>query len=112
MEHYTNMESVGTKCNRKTCGGMSLSDKQPLRPQLDNMVEAAGQVTNAGIDVKDQLLFLMIINSLPKSYSSLAATILATVADVKTLKPNDIIPKIIEEEQRCVSQTTQISRVS
>ena len=59
-----------------------LSDSTSLGPQLDKMVEDAAQVTNAGIEVKDQLLALLMINSLPKSYQQIAGVILSTVADV------------------------------
>ena len=89
-----------------------LVDTSPLGPQLDALHEAAAQVTVAGIEIKDQLLALLMVNCLPKSYQTLASTILAVHKDVKDLKPSDVKPKIVEEEARRIANRTQISRVS
>ena len=52
------------------------------------------------------------VNCLPKSYQTLASTILAIHKDVEDIKPSSIKPKIIEEEARCIANRTQISCVS
>lgn len=90
----------------------TLSNTSALGPQIDSMIEAASQVNNTGIEVKNQLLSLLIINCLPKLYQQLAGTILFTAADVKKLTPAEIKPKIIKKEQRRVATRTQISKIS
>ncbi|EKM49060.1 uncharacterized protein PHACADRAFT_79227, partial [Phanerochaete carnosa HHB-10118-sp] len=74
---------------------------------------AVGAFVNAaGIEVKPQLLALLMINALPKSYQTIAGTILTTQTDVTLLTAALIKPKIVEEEQRRVANRTQIARVS
>lgn len=89
-----------------------LSDASPLGPQIDALLKAANQVNAAGIDVKEQLISLLIINCLPKSYQALSSTILATTPDIKLLKPSDVRPKIVEEEVRRQSNRLQVNRIS
>ncbi|EKM52169.1 uncharacterized protein PHACADRAFT_72721, partial [Phanerochaete carnosa HHB-10118-sp] len=72
----------------------------------------SNQVNTVGIEVKPQLLALLMINALPKSYQTIAGTILTTQTDVTLLTAALIKPKIFEEEQRCVANRTQIARVS
>lgn len=67
-----------------------LVDTKPLGPQLDHLHEAATQVAAAGIEVRDQLLALLMINALPKSYQALSGTILATAPNVVALKPSNV----------------------
>ena len=49
---------------------------------------------------------------MPKSYQNIAGTVLATVKDLKVLKPSDIISPLVEEEQRRTANSTQLHRVS
>jgi hypothetical protein len=76
------------------------------------MIEAANQVNNAGIEVKEQLVALLLVNCLPKSYQQIASMILTTHVDLTKLKPSDVRPRIIEEESRRVANRTQISCIS
>ena len=64
-----------------------------------------------GIELKEQLVALTIVNALPKSYQLLSSTILATV-DLTTFKPATVRPKIVEEEQRRLANKVSVSRVS
>jgi hypothetical protein len=89
-----------------------LSDGSALDPQIDAVIEAANQVNNAGIEVKEQLVALLLVNCLPKSYQQIASTILTTHVDLTKLKPSDIRPRIIEEESRRMANRTQISCIS
>ena len=65
----------------------------------------------AGIELKEQLVALTIVNALPKSYQLLSSTILATM-DLMTLKPATVWPKIVKEEQQRLANKVSISRVS
>ena len=88
-----------------------MSDASALGPQIDLIIEKAAQINAAGIELKEQLVALTIVNTLPKSYQLLSSTILATV-DLTTLKLSTVQPKIIEEEQRCLANKVSVSRVS
>lgn len=109
---YEKPGAVGAFVAFQALFNAQLVDTSPLGPQLDALHEAAAQVTVAGIEIKDQLLALLMVNCLPKSYQTLASTILAVHKDVKDLKPSDVKPKIVEEEARRIANCTQISRVS
>ncbi|EKM48026.1 uncharacterized protein PHACADRAFT_203348 [Phanerochaete carnosa HHB-10118-sp] len=88
-----------------------LSDSSALGPQLDALTEQSNQVNAAGIEVKPQLLALLMINALSKSYQTIAGTILTTQTDVTLLTAALIKPKIVEEEQRRVANCTQIAHI-
>ena len=60
------------------------------------MHEIANQVIVLGIKVKNNLLALLMVSLLLKSYQTISSAILATTA--KTLKPNNIHTNIIKEE--------------
>ena len=109
---YEKPGAVGAFVEFQALFNSHLSDSSALAPQIDSMIEAASRVTAAGIEVKEQLLALLLINALPKSYQTIAGTILSTVADVKAMTYHDIRPKIIEEEQRRVANKTQLTKVS
>lgn len=109
---YEKPEAVGAFVAFQKLFNAVLSDRSALGPQIDSMIEASTQVNNAGIAVTEQLVALLIVNSLPTSYQTIAGTILSTSADVTKLKLKDIKPKIVEEEQRRVANQAQISRVS
>ena len=91
--------------------GLHMSDALALGPQIDSIIEKAVQVNTAGIELKEQLVALAIVNALPKSYQLLSSTILATV-DLTTLKPATVWPKIVEEEQWRLANKVRVSRVS
>jgi hypothetical protein len=76
------------------------------------MIKAANQVNNAGIEVKEQLVALLLVNCLPKSYQQITSTILTTHTDLTKLKPSNVQPRIIKEESRRVANRTQISHIS
>ena len=78
--------------------GLHMSDASALGPQIDSIIEKAAQVNAVGIELKEQLMTLTIVNALPKSYQLLSSTILATM-DLTTLKPAIVRSKIIEKEQ-------------
>jgi hypothetical protein len=65
------------------------------------VIEAANQVNNARIEVKEQLVALLLINCLSKFYQQVASTILTTHVDLIKLKPSNVHPRIIEEKSRC-----------
>ena len=88
-----------------------MSDASVLGPQIDSIIEKAVQVNAAGIELKEQLVALTIVNALPKSYQLLSSTILTTV-DLATLKPATVWPKIVEKEQRRLANKVSVSRVS
>ena len=89
---------------------LHISDASALSPQIDAIIKKAAQVNAVGIELKEQLVALIIVNALPKSYQLLSSTILATV-DLATLKPAMVWPKIIEEEQRRLANKVSVSRV-
>ena len=91
--------------------GLHMSDASALGLQIDSIIEKAAQVNAAGIELKEQLVALTIVNALPKSYQLLSSTILTTV-DLMTLKPAMVRPKIVEEEQRRLANKVSVSRVS
>ena len=91
--------------------GLHISDASALGPQIDSIIEKAVQVNAVGIELKEQLVALTIMNALPKSYQLLSSTILTTV-DSATFKPAMVQPKIVEEEQRCLANKVSVSRVS
>ena len=90
--------------------GLHMSDTSALGSQINSIIEKASQVNAAGIELKEQLVALTIVNALPKSYQLLSSTILATV-DLTTLKPATVQPKIVEEEQRHLANKVSVSRV-
>jgi hypothetical protein len=89
-----------------------LSDGLALGPQIDAVIEMANQVNNAGIEVKEQLVALLLVNCLPKFYQQIASTILTTHVNLTKLKPSNVCPRIIKEESRCVANRMQILRIS
>jgi hypothetical protein len=89
--------------------GSTATTKQPSMPRP---TQAANQVNNAGIKVKKQLVALLLVNCLPKSYQQIASMILTTHVDLTKLKPSNVCPKIIEEESRRMANRMQISHIS
>jgi hypothetical protein len=75
------------------------------------MIKAANQVNNASIEVKEQLVALLLVNCLFKSYQQIASTILMTHMDLTKLKLSNVYPRIIEEESRHVANRMQILRI-
>ena len=90
---------------------LHMSDTLALGPQIDSIIEKALQVNAAGINLKEQLVALTLVDALPKSYQLLSSTILATV-DLTTLKPATVWPKIVKEEQQCLANKVSVSRIS
>lgn len=88
---------------------MVLDEHKALRPQLDAMQQFATRVTSDGITIAENLLALLMVNSLPRSYQVLGSTILATVTDVSALKPGDVITRVVEEESRRTANKQQHS---
>src|SRR5688572_19171463 len=91
----------------------TLNDSKPLRPQITELEAARQRTTNAGIKVDDMFMALLILTSLPESYSNISGTILATIPDISAITPNDVIPKIIEEEslRNAASNNSEMNRV-
>lgn len=76
QDGYKKPGAVGAFVAFQKLFNTTLSDTSTLGSQIDSMIEAASQVNNVGIEVNVQLLSLLIINCLPKSYQQLAGTIL------------------------------------
>ena len=90
---------------------VKMVDTEALRPQTSKIEQARTAVTTAGIAISDQFAAFAILRALPPSYSSIGSTIIATTT-LATLKPSDVIPKIIEEESLRKSQSASLARVS
>ena len=86
VDEYEKPEVVGAFVAFQQFIGLHMSDASVLGPQIDSIIEKAAQVNAVGIELKEQLVALTIVNALPKSYQLLSSTILATV-DLATLKP-------------------------
>ena len=110
-DEYEKPKVVGAFVAFQQFIGLHMSDASALGLQIDSIIEKAVQVNAAGIELKEQLVALTIVNALPKSYQLLSSTILATV-DLATLKPATVRPKIVEEEQWRLANKVSISRVS
>src|ERR1700691_2776012 len=55
----------------------TISDSEPLEPQINALIRAASTISNLGLTLKDKLLVFAIISSLPALFSTLN-TILST----------------------------------
>ena len=111
MDEYEKPSVVSTFVAFQQFISLHMNDASALSPQIDAIIEKAAQINAAGIELKEQLVALTIVNILLKSYQLLSSTILATV-DLTTLKPATVWPKIIEEEQRCIANKVSVLRVS
>ena len=111
MDEYTKPSVVGTYMAFQQFINTQLSDASALGLQIDAIIEKATQVNTAGIVLSEQLIALIIMNALPKSYQLLSSTLLTTV-DLATLKLTVVQPKIVEEEQQCLANKVSVSRIS
>ena len=110
-DEYKKLSVVGAFVAFQQFINLHMSDASVLGPQIDAIIEKAAQVNAVGIELKEQLVALTIVNALPNSYQLLSSTILTTV-DLTTLKLATVRPKIIEEEQRHMANKVSVSRVS
>jgi hypothetical protein len=108
---YKKPGAVGAFVTLQKLFNAQLSNGLALRPQIDTVIKAANQVNNAGIEVKEQLVALLLVNCLFKSYQQIASTILMAHTDLAKLKPSNVRPRIIKEESRRVANRTQILRI-
>jgi hypothetical protein len=81
----------------------TISDSEPLEPQINALIRAASTIANLGLTLEDKLLAFAIISSLPASFSTLK-TILSTT------KPSDLSSEyvkaqVILDEQRRVRES-------
>lgn len=111
-DQYAKPGAVGAFVYFQQLFNTRFDDAQPLCPQITALEEIRSRTVDAGIAISDQFAALIIVNALPNSYQTIASTLLATVTDLSTLKPADVIPKIIEEEaRRQASKNANVSRV-
>ena len=81
----------------------TLSESDPLEPQINALIRAANTISNLGLTLDDKLLAFALISSLPSSFSTLK-TILSTT------KPTDLTveyvkSQVILDEQRRVRES-------
>jgi hypothetical protein len=81
----------------------TLSESEPLEPQINALIRAANTISNLGLTLDDKLLAFALISSLPSSFSTLK-TILSTT------KPTDLTveyikSQVILDEQRRVRES-------
>ena len=81
----------------------TLSESDPLEPQINTLICAANTISNLGLTLNDKLLMFTLISSLPSSFSTLK-TILSTT------KPTDLTveyvkSQVILDEQRRVRES-------
>ena len=110
MDEYVKPGVMGVYVAFQQFINTQISDVSGLSPQIDSIIEKAVQVNKAGIVISEQLVALIVVNSLPKSYQLLNSTILTTI-NLTTLKLATVQPKIVEEEQRCLANKVSILRV-
>ena len=76
-----------------------LDDDSPLSPQLAKLNEARVRLANSGMGVSDVQYCLILLHALPSSYEVVASTLLAS-GPASSLKPSEIIARILNEEGR------------
>jgi hypothetical protein len=83
-----------------------MSDGALLQPQMSQMLAMQNKIKDAGIEVSNQLITLMILSALPKLYKQLSSTILATNKDIPKLKPTDVSPETLKKEMTWTGKTS------
>jgi hypothetical protein len=76
----------------------TLSDENPLETQLNAMLQIGYNLHSLGQQLDDSLIAIVMIISLPDSYSTLCSILMAT--DLK-LTTQSIKSSILQEEQLC-----------
>jgi hypothetical protein len=71
----------------------------PLAPQLAKLNELRVALTNANMGVTETQYSLILLNTLPSSYETVATILLAS-GPATSLKPSDISARVINEEGR------------
>jgi LTR polyprotein gag-polypeptide-like protein len=81
----------------------TLSDAEPLEPQINAVIRAARTITNLGLQLDDKLVASAIISSLPPSLFTLQ-TILLT-SSPSDLSPAYVLSQVILDEQRRIYES-------
>ena len=81
----------------------TLSDAEPLGPQIDAMMQAARTVTSVGPELDDKLVAYVIISSLPASLSDLKTILSST--NPSELSTEHLRSQIIFDEHRRVRES-------
>src|SRR6266702_518218 len=81
----------------------TLSESEPLEPQINALICAANTISNLGLTLDDKLLAFALISSLPSSFSTLK-TILSTTKSTD-LTSEYVKAQVILDEQRCVRES-------
>jgi hypothetical protein len=72
------------------------SDTEPLKPQIDALVEAAYKIRSLDMELDDRLVAFAILSSLPSS--SLIGTIVLSTADLSDISTVHVTRLILDDE--------------
>jgi hypothetical protein len=81
----------------------TLSNSEPLQPQVNAIIRAASTITSLGTTLEDRLIALAIIASLPPSMSTLKKILSNTKSSEMTTK--HVTLQIVLNEQQCVQES-------
>jgi gag-polypeptide of LTR copia-type len=79
----------------------TLSDNEPLGPQIDALIRAARIIESLGLALDDKLVAFSIISSLPSSLSTLK-TIMLVTTELSELSPENVWSRVVFDERRRV----------
>jgi gag-polypeptide of LTR copia-type len=91
--------------------GTALEETKPMLVQLQKLNDACLTLTSNEMTITDLQFCFILIKALPKSYSTVTLTILATRAPAD-LKPQMIQEQILNEEGRQSGASTLLNRVA
>jgi len=81
----------------------TLSDAEPLEPQINALTRAARTITNLGLQLDDKLVAWAIISSLPPSFYTLQTILSAS--NPSDLSPEYVLEQVILYEKRRVYES-------
>ena len=82
--------------------GTKFSEGESMVAQLAELDRLRDEANTAGIKLSDEHYVLLILRSLPSSYSTMFTALLST-ADLSKITPNDVSSRIIDEYTRRTS---------
>ena len=91
-------DAAATWAKFETIIGMDrLSDKKPLQDQLGKLQNLLKEVSDGNLKLADNMQALLVLSKIPESYRTLVTGLLLS-KDLKDLKIDDIVDKVLAEE--------------
>ena len=108
---YGGIGSMSTFNTWSALTSTSLEESSPMLPQLQKLNDACVTLSNNNMEITDLQFSFILIKALPKSYSTMASTILTTRAPAD-LSPQTIQEWILNEEGRRSGSSASLNKIA